>query len=608
VDDATRTITFDEPLPPGVFPVDVQNHPDPARHTRIRRWDQKKKIVDASGTEIQDLDAPASDGTITVPAGSTQVLLEHNVVVSFSLQPTAGLLRTGDFWVFTARSHDGSVEELDQAPPRGIHHHYAKLAIVTFPDAEIDCRNKWPPAQPPATPTDHCACTVCVTPQTHSTGTLTVQQAIDQVLAHGGGTVCLEVGIYALQQTLQIQGARSLRLVGKGRATRLQSTLRVIAIGASEDVTLESFAVSCRPTAQVPDAAITLASSRDVTFDRVAIRIENNQPTWSGIGLAGALVGVRVQGSTLAAAIGIRSLDPTGGQTGVTDLRIDDNAFDCTATAVQLSGVTVHQFVSRLAGNRIMGCQNAGIELTGAAVPGFGVEISGNVMAVAGTGIITALDGTRVLDNDIVQGEGAGGNQDGIRLQPGTVNDDRLNHVEVVGNRIVGFRGTAIRIAAPRAAALMVKQNQIDGATRGIAFEGSQQLDQISIENNQLLQVETFGIVGEGATATIATTSNQIDARGATPAVQLVFGRGESVFSHNQCTRRASGADVADVILGAGTVIAASNRIQAAGLSMDVKAAEQHVTVLGNICRGKITVNGNALPQPWGPLNLQGVG
>jgi hypothetical protein len=606
VDDATRTITLDEALPPGLFPVDGQNHPDAGRHTRIRRWDQKRKILDASGTEIQDLDASASDGTITVPTGATQVLLEHNIVVSFSVQPTAGLFRPGDFWVFAARSRDASVEELDQAPPRGIHHHYAKLAIVTFPDTEIDCRVKWPPSQPPAA-TDQCACTVCVTPQAHSSGTLTVQQAINQVLQQGGGTVCLEVGTYVLQQALQIQDAHSLRLVGKGLATRLQATLRVIDIGKSEDVTLESFAVSCRPTSTAPDAAIALSSSRDVTVERVAIRLENNQPSWSAVALAGALVGVTVRGSTVAAAIGIRSMDPTGGQTGLTDLRIEDNTFECTAAAVQLSGVSVHQFISRVHGNRVTGCQNAGIELTGATVPGFGFEISGNVLAVGGSGIVSALDGTRVLDNDIVHGDTAAGNQDGIRLQPGLVNDDRLNNVEVVGNRIVGSRGAAIRIVAPRVVALMVKQNQIERAGRGIAFEGSQQLDQIAIENNQLFQVETFGILAEGAAATIATTANQIETRGANPAVQLVFARGESVFSHNQCSRRAGAADAADVILGAGTVIAASNRIQASPLSMEVKAAEQHFTVLGNICRGRITVNGGPLPAPWTPLNLQSV-
>ena len=39
----------------------------------------------------------------------------------------------GDYWVLAARTADASVEPLDRAPPRGIHHHYGRLAMVTFP-------------------------------------------------------------------------------------------------------------------------------------------------------------------------------------------------------------------------------------------------------------------------------------------------------------------------------------------------------------------------------------------------------------------------------------------------------------------------------------------
>jgi hypothetical protein len=81
-----------------------------------------------------------------VPAGATQVLLEHNIVVSFAVQPAGGQFRAGAAGCFAARNRDASAEELVTAPPRGIHHHYAKLAIVTFPDTETDCRVKCPPA------------------------------------------------------------------------------------------------------------------------------------------------------------------------------------------------------------------------------------------------------------------------------------------------------------------------------------------------------------------------------------------------------------------------------------------------------------------------------
>jgi hypothetical protein len=67
---------------------------------------------------------------------------------------------------------------------------------------------------------------------------LTVQQAINTVLEQGGGTVSLEVGTFALEETLQIQGVRSLRMSGKGPASKLQAPVRAIDIGKSQDVTL----------------------------------------------------------------------------------------------------------------------------------------------------------------------------------------------------------------------------------------------------------------------------------------------------------------------------------------------------------------------------------
>jgi hypothetical protein len=130
---------------------------------------------------------------------------------------------------------------------------------------------------------------------------------------------------------------------------------------------------------------------------------------------------VTVHGCEIAAAIGIRSLDPTGGQTGLTDLRIEDNAFD------------------------------------------------------------------------LIQAEGSAGNRDGVRLQAGLAGDDGLNDVQVLENRVLGFRGAAIRVGAPRVAGLMIKQNQIERTGQGIVFEGVQRLEQVAIENTQLLQIRGRG-------------------------------------------------------------------------------------------------------------------
>src|SRR5262249_4218105 len=134
-----------DPLP-SVFPTPgPEGQTDPDRHTRVRRWDQAGTVRNAAGDVIVDLDQPASTGEIPIPASGGPVVLEHGVQVSFDADPAGGALKAGDFWMFAARSADSSLEALDREPPRGPHHHYGRLAVVTFPDAADDCRALWPP-------------------------------------------------------------------------------------------------------------------------------------------------------------------------------------------------------------------------------------------------------------------------------------------------------------------------------------------------------------------------------------------------------------------------------------------------------------------------------
>lgn len=609
VDAATRTITLDTALTAGLFPTDAQNAPDPARHTRIRRWDQKNSIVNAAGVEIQNLDDAASDGAIDVPADGAQILLEHNIVVSFSTSETDGVFHSGDYWVFSARAIDATVEELVEAPPRGIHHHYTKLAVVNFPDNEIDCRLFWPPtmaAPPGETPTEECGCTFCVTPDSHGSGELTIQDAINQVMERGGGTICLDVGDYKLDQALQISGGQSLRMIGKGMASRLQSDGRALSI-SSTDITLESFAVECRPTATASNAAVVISSSKEVRLERLGIGVLNNQPAWAAVALGGAIAGLTVRGNLIQAATGIRSVDATGGETGLSDLRLEDNAFECVDTGLQLSGITVHQFVSYLRGNRITGCEAAGMVLAGGTVGGHGVEISGNSLVVRGHGVVAAIDGLRVINNDILQAESGPKEQAGVRLLPGEANKDALDNLQVIGNRISGFQGAGIVARVPRARSWTISDNQFDAGANGIIIDELQTYEQIAIENNQLTDIEGAGLRVVGGSARVTVTGNQISTRSNEPAVRMTFSRGDAIFGHNHVARAGGNAESADVILAASTLAVDNNRVQASGLSMDLKAGEAHFTVLGNICRGRIRINNNGIALPWEPLNRQNV-
>lgn len=177
VDEATRIVTLDRDVPADTF--------DLARNPRVRRWDQ-----------TEDVDG---DGLLTASAGAHD--LEDGVQVTFG----GSDFRTGDWWAFAARTAEGTVEQLTDAPAAGITHHYAALARIQWNAtgeesfaAEVleDCRDTFPPL------TDICADDVCFDNGNCALpGAVTVQDAIDQLCAgrdlrwhnrhlHGWGIVC----------------------------------------------------------------------------------------------------------------------------------------------------------------------------------------------------------------------------------------------------------------------------------------------------------------------------------------------------------------------------------------------------------------------------------
>ena len=200
IDEVAQSFTLAAPLTPGAFDAT-----DPSRHTRVIRWDQSGADVDAAG------------GVVPVPPGGSTapIVLEDGVQITFDTD-AGGDFHAADYWVFAARTADASVEALVEAPPRGIKHHYCRLAVVTFPDSVVDCRQ--PPPDGGGGGDGGCDCTVCVTPQSHASGTLTIQKAIDMVRVPGG-KVCLQPGIYRLRAPVEIQGAGSIHVQGKGWKT-----------------------------------------------------------------------------------------------------------------------------------------------------------------------------------------------------------------------------------------------------------------------------------------------------------------------------------------------------------------------------------------------------
>lgn len=75
-------------------------------HPKVRRWDGIGAVVEGSW-----------------------IALEGGVEICFS---PGGTYRAGDYWHIEARTGSGTITQLNEAPPQGIQHHYAALAVIAW--------------------------------------------------------------------------------------------------------------------------------------------------------------------------------------------------------------------------------------------------------------------------------------------------------------------------------------------------------------------------------------------------------------------------------------------------------------------------------------------
>jgi hypothetical protein len=259
IDVAAKTITLATTVGAG-FPPGT---PDAGLHTRIRRWDQSGKVYEQDGITVWwDIDAQGS-ADIPLPPSGTSLILESGITVGFDLSSATGGFITGDFWTFAARTSTGQVEKLHKATPQGIHHHYARLSIVTFPNSAPDCRTGWP-----STGKGECGCclTVTVGDGVNTFGKYTsINDAINALPADSGGEVCILPGLYF--ENVFIESRRDVVLRGCGWQTRIASAAlkpapAPAAVGAERD---NLAAAGAAKTGSPPFAAvITISQSQHV--------------------------------------------------------------------------------------------------------------------------------------------------------------------------------------------------------------------------------------------------------------------------------------------------------------------------------------------------------
>jgi hypothetical protein len=206
----TNTIYFKDPIETDL----LEGLQSPVNETSVHKWDGYIKT--------EDLKKAVSN--------KEAIFLEKGIAITLTL-PKGGEFRSLEYWTFAARVIDGSVEELDHEPPKGIHHHFCKLAVIDSKGNVTDCRSV----------SSGGCCSIVVRPGGD------IQNAIDS-LPSSGGCVCLKAGIHLINQPLRISRSNiAIRAESLGSQIVLTKGVRAIAIAHPtsriENITLQGFSL-----------------------------------------------------------------------------------------------------------------------------------------------------------------------------------------------------------------------------------------------------------------------------------------------------------------------------------------------------------------------------
>lgn len=518
VDDAARTVSFTTPLPADLQPASSAEAAE--RHLRVRRWDQSGPVTTAGGATLPSLGS--TGGVITVPAtATTQVVLESGLAVSFDTEGSGGF-RPGDHWIVAARSGQ-PFEGVTDAPPVGIHHHIARLGVVQLGanPTVSDCRRLWPPLQAEGGG-EGCDCTLCVTPDSHASGELTIQQALDE-LADTGGTVCLHAGLYDVGEGVVMSGAGSVRLHGQGFATVLVARGDGVTVADSTGVELDHLAVVSGASARGAVRLRNTAACR--VHDVVALALGEGSQRGSALHLEGVQLDLVVDSNILVGRWGIGcgtqvSDNVTIGIYGAV-VRVHDNLVAGDG-GISLGEISAFLASAEVRSNDVLAGDLEGILCQGAAGEGAVVRVADNLVWARGTGIVVGADGV-VDGNTVTTGaeelEEVGAGivvEEGFPAGPGDV--------RVTGNRVSRRGGPGIALSSP-VRTWTVKQNVVELAASGIVVDDEGSAESLSVDNNHVRDVgpvagalSTAGIVV--ARAQSATVSGNSVRRVGTSAVE----------------------------------------------------------------------------------------
>ena len=489
VNHATGEISIDTDLSGFVIAAD--------RHPRIRRWDSSAV-------------APAAERPV---ANGVAFQLEEGISVSWGDGTPAhdgDTLHAGDWWAFAARTADGSIQTVDDEPPRGNLHHYMKLAVVTAgtpSTMDDDCRVIWPPSCDSG-----CGCDACVTLESHLSGALTVQDAVNQVIAAGGGTVCIGIGTFPLgDQPVDISNAMSVQVRGSGIATILEFTGvgPAIRVDTAVDIGIRDLAVVTQRDGSAAQNAIEISNAGLVALERLTVVEDplavlafldtgaDGKPVGGAVALAGFVLQAGIRECVLAGGGGVVARAWTSGDAGdyllAADLVIEHDLVFGISLGIGLGspglpGAVILADRTAIRSCSIYGCENTGLQLSATVVAG-DVLVEDNTIGSLGTGMSLSADRVSVAEN-AVSSWNRNKRASGIAIVRG--DSDRVSDVRLSGNRVDGFGLSGIEVDA-FVVDLAVTGNTVADCANGIVMTVESRGDGVSIIGNVVNDIGTEG-------------------------------------------------------------------------------------------------------------------
>jgi hypothetical protein len=427
IDEANRQITLDRDIAAN-FPTS-----GPDRHLRLIRWDQT-----AGST-------PLVDGLV---AGSDNwVDLEDGVQVQLSFEGLGGF-HAGDYWVFAARTADGSVEELTAAPPRGIIHHYCPLAEITgqtpVPGQPpgglkvVDCRDFCAPCGRDGGNGHEETETCCVELQPDGN----LQDLVNSLIP--GGCIRIPAGVFTQATPITISDRHGITIQGCSHASQIRyvGAGSLFTVQRSTDIIFRDFAVNA-PAADI----FHLRGSQRVRIEDCLLQCHPE---------TGTVVVVNAENENLTIeGCHIASFDASGAPAGpgarngltlvdyrLTGLFVRHNHFDVTQQAVGAAGEGTQLINAHFEANTI---RAGDIGLDFSSLPARAdVVVARNFISTAGIAIkVTELQENallRLAENRIGQQE----------LQPkqGVVVEQMQSNARLMldENQVTTAGGAALRV------------------------------------------------------------------------------------------------------------------------------------------------------------------